>query len=178
MLSDYLKACQESMEKDYTEIQEIWVWNLVTNNYDKIDFIELIKLAEKKEKELQEKEDLKNKQLEESDNKNLEFENKKTTKYLELEFLKELKLELTSEKSSEKYSNYISNIVKKYNKSYNLKIQDLEVYISQKNKNKEYYRYIFSNIEDLESLKKAFNQYAQPTYIDLDNKAPSIYYKK
>ena len=112
----------------------------------------------------------------ESDNKNLEFENKKTTKNLELEFFKDLKLELTSEKSSEKYSNYISNTIKNYNKSYNLKIQDLEVYISQKNK--EYYRYIFSNIEDLESLKKAFNQYAQPTYIDLDNKAPSIYYKK
>ena len=114
----------------------------------------------------------------ESDNKNLEFENKKTTKNLELEFFKDLKLELTSEKSSEKYSSYISGIVKQYNKSYNLKIQDLEVYISQKNKNKEYYRYIFSNIEDLESLKKAFNQYAQPIYIDLDNKAPSIYYKK
>jgi len=237
---DFIKVAKEIIKN--SEIQEIWVWNNVSNKYDKVDFDVLIELAEKKEKELQEKEDQKTKQMEaeqeeflkkhplsmkslleysvdfddfknkfikefkdeikefrdienwlnklyndylktlvtplESDNKNLEFKNNKTKNYSELEFLKDLKLELTSEKSSEKYSSYISGIVKQYNKSYNLKIQDLEVYISQKNKNKEYYRYIFSNIEDLESLKKAFNQYAQPTYIDLDNKAPSIYYKK
>lgn len=172
---DFIKVAKEIIQS--SEIQEIWIWNNVTNKYDKVDFDALIKLAEKKEKELQEKEDLKNIQLEESNNKNLEFENKKTTEYLELEFLKEFKLELTSEKSSEKYSSYISKMVKKYNKSYNLKIQDLEVYASKQNKNKEYYRYILSNIEDLESLKKIFNQYAQPTYIDLDNKEPSIYYK-
>ena len=51
LMSDYLRACQESMEKGYTEIQEIWVLNLVTNKYDEIDFKKLIEIAENKEKE-------------------------------------------------------------------------------------------------------------------------------
>lgn len=50
-LTDYLKACKESISKEYTEIQEIWVWNKSIGNYDKVNFEELIQLAEEKEKE-------------------------------------------------------------------------------------------------------------------------------
>lgn len=167
-ISDYLKACKESVDKNYTEIQEIWVLNKKTNEYDLINFSELIKLSEekeakkKKEKEAAEEEKIKiNKELEKTTDNSI--------------FLKNIKLKLTSDKNSSKYSSIISKTVKRYNKSYDLKIEFLELFTS--NDNKTYYRYIFNNKTDLESLKKVFSQYAQPVYIDLDNKAPSIYYK-
>ena len=47
-LKDYLKACQESIEKGHTSIQEIWVWNSVSSNYEKVNFNLLIQLANKK----------------------------------------------------------------------------------------------------------------------------------
>lgn len=48
-MTDYLKACKESIENKETEIQEIWVWNQKTNVYDKVDFEKLITLVKAQE---------------------------------------------------------------------------------------------------------------------------------
>jgi hypothetical protein len=47
-LNDYLKACQESIETGHTSMQEIWVWNSISSNYEKVNFNLLIQLANKK----------------------------------------------------------------------------------------------------------------------------------
>jgi hypothetical protein len=192
VLSDYLKACQESMEKDYTEIQEIWVWNLVTNNYDKIDFIELIKLAEQKEEELKVRsENTKNidssliKPLEDQTDSNKLIKIKNREANLEIQknpnneiksVIEKLKIVASSEDRS------LVNIPKmqkrQLEKKYNVKIKELITYKLPSNSKTIVGRYVFDNIKDLELLKKEFKslQY-EPYYEDLDSKTPSLYYK-
>lgn len=53
-ITNYLKACFESIQNNGTEIQYLMIWNRESDKWDKVDFENLIKIAEKKENEISE----------------------------------------------------------------------------------------------------------------------------
>jgi hypothetical protein len=64
-MTDYLKACKESIDNNETEIQYLMIWNSVNNKYDKVDFDKLIELSiEKNPKQMKDSKFVLEKQLE------------------------------------------------------------------------------------------------------------------
>ena len=162
-LTDYLKACKESIDKEYTEIQEMWVWNNVTNNYDKVNFEELIQLAEQKEEkakaeaEEQARIKLENEKKAKAEAKNNADRAERKAKEEIQNTIKSLEPWYSSErKSSGKFLKKIKESKETLIKSMNIDLVEIAIYRipGVDDPKKTYTAYTFGNLRDLDFFKQ------------------------
>ena len=165
-MTDYLKACKESIDNNETEIQYLMIWNSVNKKYDKVDFDKLIELSI--EKEAKAKLEAKPKAEEErlavlTDEEIVkkESEAKKPIENLELWY--------SSEKSSDFHLKQISKQLKDLNSYYSLNLLKIEIHRVPGNKDATE-AFTFYYFKDLNGLKKL-------EQLSSENKSVNLYHK-
>lgn len=170
--SDYIKAAKEIVQS--TEIQEVWVWNSVTEKYDKVDFDELMQLAEQKEEKAKaeaeeqarlklEKEKKAKAEAEEQARLKLEKE-KKVKAEAERKAKEEIQNTIKSleplysseKKSSGKYLKQMKESKEALIKSMNIDLVEIVIYRipGVDDLNKSYAAYVFGSLKDLYLFKE------------------------
>ena len=129
-MTDYLRACKESIDNNETEIQYLMVWNTIDKKYDKVQFDKLIELSIQQEAKL---------------NAETKLKDEKNNKASE-----NLKLFTSTEKSSDVYSDDYSIAIKNLSSYYGLSIIKMEGYVDSENSEQLFYYYF----NDLGSLSK------------------------
>lgn len=155
-IEDYLKACLESIELGETEIQEIWVWNNVKNEYERVDFYKLIEVeAERVKKAKIERQARISAELEAI--AKAEAESERKVKEERKNYIKSLETWYSSEKkSSGKFSKQLKEIKEALIKSMDIDLVEIKIYrISGiDDPKKTYTAYTFDNLIDLDLFKK------------------------